>query len=271
MAIHVTPDRFEEIVLEGSKSQAVLVDFWAPWCGPCKQLTPVLEELEAENAGRFLLAKANIEDHPELAKAFGIQGIPSLRLFQDGQITTQAQGVSPKSELQAWLSRYIGGEELELIEAARAAEAAADDATAEEKYRAALDKKPGLEEAVIGLAGVLERTGRLADAAELVDLLDGAVAARIRLERSAEGGPGLEQARAAAASGEAAALHALGLAEAVHGSAEAAIEALLESIAKNKAWNDEAARKALLEVFQLASSDPELVDSARRRLAMLLY
>jgi putative thioredoxin len=271
MPIDVATDSFEQLVIEASKSRPVLVDFWAPWCGPCKQLTPVLEELETESEGRLQLVKADVEAHPELAQAFGIQGIPALRLFQDGKIVAKAQGVSSKSELEDWLKRSLGEEDVEQLAAAKAAEDAGDDAAAEAAYRAALEAKPGHDEAVVGLAGVLERTGQLEEAAELVETLDGAVAARIRLERAAEGGPTLDEARAAAESGKQADLHALGRAEALAGHHEKAIELLLDLIARDKSWNDEAARKTLLEVFQLAGNDSELVDAARRRLAMLLY
>jgi len=271
MPIDVTTDQFEELVLQRSKTTAVVVDFWAPWCQPCKQLTPLLEELEKESGGRFVLAKANIEAHPEMGQAFGIKGIPALKLFLGGRLAAETQGLASKDELQAWLARYIGGEEVDRLAAAKAADSAGDDTLAETEYRAALEAKPGFEEAVVGLAAVLERTGRLEEAARLVDQLDGAVAARIRLERAAEGGPSLDDARAAAKSGGSAELHALGLAEAAAGEVEAAIETLLELVRQDKNWNDETGRKTLLEVFQLAGNDSELVDGARRRLAMLLY
>ncbi len=271
MSIDVTTDRFEELVLQGSRTTPVLVDFWAPWCQPCKQLTPLLEELEKESGGRFLLAKANVEAHPEMSQAFGIKGIPALKLFQGGRLAAETQGLATKDELAAWLARFLGGEEVEHLAAARAADAAQDDATAETEYRAALAAKPELEEAVVGLAAVLERTGRIEEAAELVEQLDGSVAARIRLERAAEGGPSLEDALAAAEGGGAAELHALGLAAAVAGRWEQAIETLLDLVRKDKNWNEEAGRKTLLEVFQLAGNDSELVGDARRRLAMLLY
>lgn len=271
MPFSVSTDQFEELVLESSKTQPVVVDFWAPWCEPCRQLTPILEELEKEAGGKWFLAKANVEEHPQLGQVFQIQGIPALKAFVGGQIVAQTQGLASKEELKAWLAGFVPGEEAELVASGRAAEAAGDHEKAEADFRAALELKPGYEEATVGLAAVLEATGRLEEASELVESLDGAVAARIRLERESADGPNLEDARAAAKGGGMAERHALAIAEAKAGHHEAAIELLLELIAEDKGWNEQAARKSLLEVFQLAGNDSELVDDARRRLAMLLF
>lgn len=271
MAWEVGPERFEEEILDASKRRPVVVDFWAPWCAPCVQLAPILAELEAESSGRWTLAKVNVEEHPLLAQAFRISGIPALKAFRDGALVAETQGLATKAQLQAWLGGFVPGEEVELMAAAREAEARGDDAAAEPLYRAALELRKGREEASLGLAGVLERTGRLEEAAELVALLDGAVAARIRLQLLASEGPSLEEARVAAETGEPSALHALAVAEALAGHHAAAMDLLLELIRRNPDWRDEAGRKTLLELFQLASSDEELVEEYRRRLAMLLY
>jgi putative thioredoxin len=272
MPIEVTTKSFESVVMEGSRSRPIVVDFWAPWCQPCVQLAPLLQDLEREAGGRWLLAKVNVDEEAQLGALFQVSGIPALKAIRDGRVISEMNGLATLDELRRWLAGFVEGEEADRVAAGREAEEAGDDARAEAEYRAALEVKPRFEPALVGLAAVLERQGRLEEASELIDLLEGPTAARIRLERAAAAGPSLEAARLAADErDDAESLYRLGLAEVAAGRLDEGLEALLESVRRDRKHADEAARKAIVEVFQLLGPESEKADDYRRRLAMLLF
>jgi len=273
MPFDVTPETFDEQVIAGSRATPVLVDFWAPWCAPCRQVAPVLEDLERESGGRWRLAKANTEAHPALGQRFAVTAIPALKLFVDGAIAAESVGALTRLQLTAWLDGFVPGEERALAAAARQAEARGEDDAARALYEQALQRKPLLVEARAGLARVLARGGEIERARELVAGLAGPAAAAGRLEVEAEAGPGPEAARAAAAGTDPppAALLDLGVAEMAAGRADAAVEALLEAVRRDAGLRAGAARARLLDVFEVLGPDSELARDARRRLAMLLY
>jgi putative thioredoxin len=276
---------FRTDVIAESAKQPVLVDFWAPWCGPCKQLTPILEKAVRAAGGKVKLVKMNIDEHPQIAGHLGVQSIPAVFAFQRGQPVDGFMGALPESQIKAFIERLVGpvtGGLDELLEAAEATMAANGFAEAAEMFEAALQQEPQDPKARGGLARALVGLGDLAAAEDVLAEADASAArhAAITAARAA-----LEVARQAADVGDLNELrrrleadpsdHAtrLDLAIALNAKGEraAAADALIEIIRLDRTWNEDGARKQLLQFFEAwGPMDPDTV-AARRRLASLLY
>ncbi|MGB1108144.1 MAG: thioredoxin, partial [Parvibaculales bacterium] len=275
-------------------AQLVLLDLWAPWCGPCKQLTPVLEKLTAQSDGAVRLAKMNIDEHPAVAQQLQVQSIPAVFAFKNGQPVDGFMGALPESEIKKFLDKHLdGGLGASPAEALMetAAEALAADHTndALECYAAALEQEPGNVQAMAGLAQTHLAMG---DAAMAQAVLDAApphdndptlAAARAALalahkmaEKNADkqGGEDADAALLAALEADPnnhQARFDLALAHHGAGRREAALDALLDIVARQRDWHEEAARKQLLEFFDAYGAQDELVIAARKRLSSLLF
>jgi putative thioredoxin len=242
-----TTATFEREVLEASKSLPVIVDFWAPWCAPCRALAPVLEKLAAEYAGRVKLVKVNTDENPELASAFGIRSIPAVFGFRDGRPAAQFLGALPEGQVRAFIEKLLpSASELALERAERMfGEGRLDDAEQElAKVRADPDWDARVEALRRGIADA----------------------------REAEGGPGEAELRARLAADPTDHEARLALA-ARHAAARRwreALEELLEIVRRDKDWRDGEARKRMLAIFNLAG-DADLVSDYRRKLASALY
>lgn len=272
MALDVTPASFDTLVLKASRERPVLVDFWAPWCAPCRQVAPVLDELAAEAGGRWTLAKVNVEEHAELGSRWGARSIPYLVLFVDGAPASQVAGARGKRALADWIASVVPGEEAEALAAARAALAAGDAAAAERELRRALVLKPSLDDAAVELATLLGRAGRLDEAEALVEGRTGPGAASVKLAVAAARGPSLEAAREAVAGARTPrALLELGIAEAGASRFEPALEALLEVVQRDRRLDDDAARKHFILVLEALGPGSDAADEWRRKLAMALF
>jgi putative thioredoxin len=268
---------FAQHVLEESKHRPVVVDFWAPWCGPCKSLKPVLEKLAAEYAGKFLLAKINSDDNQELAARYGVRGIPSVKAFIDGEPVDEFSGALPESEVRAFLDRLVPSPADELR--AKAAE-----------LRLAGDMPGALR--LLADASRLDpaHVGVRLDAAEIMlDLneadeaqrLIGSVAddadprvPRLKARLQFMGAAGEDQAalaaRVAANENDLEARLALANLLVAAGQHEAGMEQLLEIVRRDRSFGDDIGRKTLLSVFNLVGGG-ELVSRYRRMLSSLLY
>jgi len=276
--IDVGYENFQSEVLEGSRAQPVLLDFWASWCGPCKTLTPVLEKLAADYNGGFRLAKVDIDRWPELAQAFGVQSVPTVVLIKQGQIADGFMGAQPEKLIRELLARQGVKPPRDLLAAAREAQAGGDSEGAVALLREHLELNPEDVPARAKLAHVLALLGDVEGAElELSQLTEeelgqeSAAAARKLLaarENKIDLGP-LEAAVRAKPESIPAQL-ALGRALLESGAHERALELLFAAAQRDLRFDDSAPRKALLEAFAQLGDENPLTLSYRRRLSVLL-
>jgi len=282
---NTTTKDFMRDVIEASREVPVLVDFWAPWCGPCRQLTPILEKAVRAAKGAVRLVKLNIDEHPQIPGQMGVQSIPAVFAFQDGRPVDGFMGALPESRVGAFIARLIGdsaGDTAADIEAAEEALAAGDLNAAAQLFGEVLQKDRENAQALAGLTKCYIKTGDLARAEQTLALVPPAKADRAQV---ASARAALELARKAPAAGEIDALRAklaadpkdpqarfdLALALNAKGDRKGALDELLTLVAKNRSWNDDAARKQLLELFDAwGPSDPATV-TGRQRLSSLLF
>jgi putative thioredoxin len=279
-AFDVDASNFDRIVMAGSQSAPVLVDFWAPWCGPCKSLKPILEKLADEFQGKFILAKINSDENQELAAQFGVRGIPSVKAIYRGEIVDEFSGALPESAVREFLARLIPSPAEELRAQATAQRAAGDAAAALQTLTEASRLDPQNEAVRLDAAELLTEQGKLDEARGLLDSLAPASHMDERAQRLQAK---LDFAQAGAGDADEARLRAAITADAndldsrlrlanlcvAAGRYSEGMDLLLEMIALDKTWNDGAARKTLLAVFNLLGADP-LVAQYRRKLASAL-
>ncbi len=276
---------FRADVIAESAKQPVLVDFWAPWCGPCKQLTPVLEKAVNAAGGKVRLVKMNIDDHPQIAGQLGIQSIPAVIAFQNGQPADGFMGALPEGQVKAFIERLVGplrSEADELAEAGEEAFGAGQFGEAAELFASAALAQPGHLKASAGQARALIELGELDTAREILAALppaadkdQGVVAARAALEiadKAADAGDvGELETRLAADPNDHQARLDLAIALNAKGRRDEASSALVEIIRRNRTWNDEAARKQLLQFFEgWGPMDPDTI-AGRRKLSTVLF
>jgi len=276
---------FMRDVVEASREVPVLVDFWAPWCGPCRQLTPVLEKAVRAGKGAIRLVKLNIDEHPQIPAQMGVQSIPAVFAFQDGKPVDGFMGALPESRIDAFIERLIGapgGDAAAKLEDAEAALASGDLNKAAQAFGEILQDDRENAEALAGLTKCYIKTGDLSRAEQTLALVPPAKAesaavasarAALELQRKAPKVGDVESLRAKveADPADAQARFDLALALNAKGDRMAALDALLALIAKNRMWNDDAARKQLLQFFDAwGASDPATV-AGRQRLSSLLF
>jgi putative thioredoxin len=245
---------FERDVVEASRRTPQLVDFWAPWCGPCRALTPVLEKLAAEADGRWSLVKINSDEHPELAQQSGVRGIPAVKLFVDGRIAAEFTGALPEQVVRRWLEEHLPTEEKRLLEHAKARLVAGERDAARPLLEELVATRSDDEEARALLACLvaLEDTGR---AAKLVEGLAHrpeaeAVNTLHRFCRLADAPEELPEAEVK--EDYVAAAQALR-----HGDADGALDTLIRIVQKDRSFDDDGARRAVVALFTvLGESDP---------------
>jgi putative thioredoxin len=281
-----TTQTFMKDVIEESKRQPVLVDFWAPWCGPCKQLTPVLEKAVKATKGKVKLTKMNIDEHPAIPGQMGIQSIPAVIAFVNGQPADGFMGALPESQVVAFLDRLtkekIGGEEQDLLKTADAALAGGDAAGAADMYAQLLSEDAANVPALAGLARCYVETGALEQAKQTLALVPEAkrneaavAAARAALEVAEQAkslGPVTElEEKVRANPLDHQARFDLAIALNATGKREDAAQHLLEIVRRDRKWNDDGARKQLVQFFEAwGFADPAAVEG-RKKLSSLLF
>jgi putative thioredoxin len=275
----VTDATFEREVLEQSKSVPVVVDFWAPWCGPCRVLGPLLERLAEEFQGEFVLAKVDVDENPAVASAFGIRSIPAVKAFRDGEIVAEFVGAAPESTVRAFLERVLPSEADRLAERGAEAEARGDLEEAERLYRQALASDVNHPRARLGLGRSLLGRDDAAALAELERVLEGTperaeadrLAARLRLGRGgADGGEDLER-RVASDPTDLEARLLLARQLAARQDYEGALRHFLEIVRRDRDYADQAARRGMLDIFEVLGPDHPLTQRFRDDLAKVLF
>ncbi len=281
-----TTQNFVKDVIEESRRQPVLVDFWAPWCGPCKQLTPVLEKAVRAAKGKAKLVKMNIDEHPTIPGQMGIQSIPAVIAFVNGQPVDGFLGALPESQVTAFLERLVkdrvGGEEKDLLKAADAALAEGDAVRAADLYAKILAQDAGNVSALAGLARAYVGTGAVEQAKQTLALVPEAkrneapvAAARAALELAQQAtslGPVAELEQKVAANPlDHQARFDLALALNAKGRRQQALDHLLEIVRRDRKWNDDGARKQLVQLFEAWGPTDEATLEGRRRLSSILF
>jgi putative thioredoxin len=284
---------FAADVLEQSREVPVIVDFWAPWCGPCKTLGPSLEAAVEAAGGAVKLVKVNIDENPEIAQQLRIQSIPTVYAFRNGQPVDGFMGAIPDSQVKAFVAALAGGADghshggpehtAEVLAVAAEALEAGDIAMAAQAFGHVLQDEPGHPEAVAGLARAYLRGGDLERAKTTLKMVKPggeqdeairAVEAELKLKSAPppdQGETAVLRARLEADPKDLEARYELAMALDASGDREGAVAELLELVRRDRKWNDEAARKQLVTLFEaMGPADPRTLE-ARRKLSGLLF
>jgi putative thioredoxin len=271
---------FEREVLARSESVPVVVDFWAPWCAPCRVLAPILERAVERHQGALVLAKVNADEAPRLAQALGVRGIPAIRAVRGRAVVAEFEGAQPEATVARFLAALLPTEADRHARTGDAAWQAGDAAAAEDAYRAALALDVRHAPATLGLARVLAARG---DAAGALEQLEGIVAgtavseqaarlaAELRTSRAGAGDEAALRERIRASGGDLDARLALGQLLAGRGRHEEALEELLELVRRDPHHAGDGARLAMLDLFSLLGSDHPLTQRFRPALARALF
>lgn len=275
--LDVTDATFAREVLEASKSRPVVVDFWAPWCGPCRLLGPIIERVAAEHGDDVRLVKLNTDENPRTATQFRIQGIPAVKAFRDGRVVAEFTGALPEAQVRAFFKKLVP------TAAERAARDAArmamdgDTEAAERRFREVLSQAPGNVDAIVGLAQILIARGDREEAEALLEraptdrrakvlkhrlFLDGFAERHAHEDLRGEVMRNPKDPRAR---------YRWGLMLAAGAQYQAALEELLESIRLDRGFADGAARKAALAIFDILGLDSPVTREYQRRLGSLLF
>ena len=283
--IDVTLQGFRAEVMEESTRRLVLVDFWAPWCGPCKQLGPVLEKITREARGKLRLAKMNIDDYPQIAEKLGIQSIPAVVAFRDGQMVDGFMGALPESDVKAFIDRCAGPAGPDVRALFAEAQALLDSGETDDAEAVCLEilqAEPEHVGALAGLARINLARGQIDEAKAILDAIPASqaqaapvAAARAALalqeQASAVGDLAYLLARVENVPTDLQARYDLAVALNGAGRRDAAAQELLNIFKRDRAWNDDAARKLLLQLFESWGPLEPATISARKQLSSLLF
>ena len=286
--IDVDMNNFMAEVVEGSSKLPVIVQFWAPWCGPCKQLGPTLEKVVAAANGKVKMVRVNIDDNQQIAQQLRVQSVPTVYAFVDGQPVDGFSGAQPESTLIQFIEKIsalggAGADIASLLEAGNTAIETLDYTSAMKIFQQVMEAEPESAEALAGLVRCLTGIKDHQAARDIVDKLDdefrekpamqAAIMALELAERAADsaGDLGLSQAAVDANPNNLQARQDLAMALFATGDNAGAMAQLLESIRIDRSWNEGAARLQLLELFKtLGSANPDVM-TARRQLSTLLF
>lgn len=280
--INVTTDTFRAEVMERSMSVPVVADFWADWCAPCRQLMPLLEKLAEEYGGRFVLAKINVDESPEIAQAFGVQSIPAVFGILEGQPVAQLPGVQPEPQLRQWLDSFIPSPAVEAYNRGMQLEAAGDTTGAETAYREAVTADETAPVFQIALARTLLAVDRDVEAREIVETLEKRgflepeaqeLKQQIEIRSHVEESGGTRTAREALAADPDNRTLQIVLAQAlaVDKLYDEACDILLTIVQEDRSEARNAAKEAMVSVLGMMGPKSKAAGDYRRRLATAMY
>lgn len=275
---------FEQMVLAESQQRPVLVDFWAPWCGPCRALGPILEKLADEYGGKFLLAKINSDENQELSIKYGVRGIPAVKAFVGGRVVDEFTGALPEAGVRQFLNRIIPSEGDRLRAEADLLRRAGQDNQAEAKLKSALEVDPQNDRVRLDLAHLYLESGRYPDSAAMIEAMHPAfrmepeveaIAAVLEFGQIAAQAPDDDSLRQtiATANGDARAkaLYQLAARLVLRGDFDNAMAQLIEMVRDHRTYGDDLGRKTLLKIFNILGNQGELVSKYRTLLSRTLF
>ncbi len=280
--VDVNEKDFEQEVLERSYNVPVVLDFWAPWCGPCRAIGPVLEKLADEQQGKFVLAKVNVDENPALAQSFQVSSIPAVKAVKEGAVANEFVGALPEPAIRKFVEELLPSEADSLAQRGLSLQEQGKDQGAESLYRAALSKEARQPKALLGLARLLTAKDENADALALLERLspnareyDEAqqLAAQVRVKQSGAnaGEEAAYREKLEANPNDLDARFELARILAASTRYDEALAEYLEILKKDRTFRDEGARKAMLEIFDVVGSRSDLSDRYRAELAKVLF
>jgi putative thioredoxin len=280
--VKVDESNFQQVVIEGSRHAPVIVDFWAPWCAPCRALTPVLEKLAAEYDGRFTLAKIKSDENQKLAAAFGVRGIPNVKVFVEGELVDEFSGALPEHMVREFIDRAVPSHAEELRHEAMVAYAHGDSDRALALLREAAAADPQNENVRLDTIEILTAAGKFAEAREIFDLLAPltrmderakALEAKLQFASAGEGKADAEALKTCIAqnTGDLNARLQLANVSVANQDYRTAFDQLLEIVRRDRSFQDDVGRKTMLQLFTLLGNSGDLVSTYRRKLASAMY
>ena len=280
--VEINEKDFEQDVLERSYNIPVVLDFWAPWCGPCRAIGPMLEKLADEQEGKFVLAKVNVDENPALAQSFQISSIPAVKAVKEGVIANEFLGALPEPAIREFIDGLIPSEADSLAQQGQDLQEQGKDQGAESLFRAALSKDERQPKALLGLARLLAGKDENTDALALIDRIPAnsreydeaqQLAAQIRVKQTGANADDEAAYREKIEADPNDLDSRFELAQILAASTryEESLAEYLEVVKKDRAFRDEGARKAMLEIFEVVGARSDLADKYRSELAKVLF